>query len=223
MKLFYLFSALHWMATMGQLVKILFGLMLWIITSKSGNYLAMLMTMLYLLGLVPTALAASLEQSSFPDIPFQLFSTFVENNFSKKVSLATVLTVLFTLTNNPDLLNLHACQQKQVFKEERSQQVSGWIKVLAHSLEEKLGESANRLFPKSEHRLQPSMDQTTTAIGTKLDKMSKLLKLHPYDEYGNFLHKLKPISEKNIEPALIICPSVMGCETSTCNPSPKYR
>ena len=31
-------------------------------------------------------------------------------------------------------------------------------------LEEKLGESANRLFLKSEHRLQPSMDQTATHL-----------------------------------------------------------
>jgi hypothetical protein len=76
------------------------------------------MTILYLLEFVPTALAASLEQSSFPDIPFQMFPTFVENNFSKKISLATVLTVIFTSTNNPDLLNLHAHQQKQGFKEE---------------------------------------------------------------------------------------------------------
>jgi len=164
----------------------------------SCNYLAILMTILYLLEFVPTALAASLEQSSFPDIPFQMFPTFVENNFSKKISLATVLTVIFTSTNNPDLLNLHAHQQKQGFKEEWSQQVSGWIKVLAHSLEEKLGESANRLFLKSEHRLQPSMDQTTTTIGTKFDKMSKLLKLQSYDEYGKFRHKLKPISEKKL-------------------------
>jgi hypothetical protein len=126
--------------------------------------------------------------------------------------------VLFTLTNNTDLLNLHACQQKQVFQEEWSQQVPGWLKVLACSLEEKLGDSANRLSQKSELRLQPSMDQTTTAISIKLDKMSKLLQLHPYDEYGNFMHKTKPISEKNIEPALIICPSVVECETSTCNP-----
>jgi uncharacterized protein (DUF1499 family) len=65
------------LAAIEQLVKILLGLMLWTISLKSGNYLAILITMLCLLELVPTVLAAGLEQSSFPDIPFQLFSTFV--------------------------------------------------------------------------------------------------------------------------------------------------
>jgi hypothetical protein len=188
------------------------------ITLKSDNYLATLMAMICFMKLIPTALAATLEQPSFPDISFQLLSSFVENNFSKKVSLATVLTVLFTLTSNPDLLNLHARQQKQVYQEEQSQQISGWMKVLARSLEEKLGTSTNRLFSKSENRSQMSVNETITTIGTKLDNLSKLLKLNPYDENGIFQDKLQPISERNIEPALVICPSVMECETVTCNP-----
>jgi hypothetical protein len=142
------------------------------------------MAIIYFLGLTPTAFAATMDQPSFPDIPFQLFSTFVENNFSQKVTLAMVLTVLFTLTSNPDLLNLPACQQKQVYKEETSQQISGWIKALSLSLEEKLGKSANTLF--SKHSSQASTNQTTSVIGDKLDNLSKLLKLHPYDSKGNF-------------------------------------
>ena len=202
----------------GQLIQILLGLVLWIMDSHSGNYLATLMAIFCLLGCVPTALGATLEQSSFPDISFQLFSTFVEDNFNKKISLATVLTMLFTLTNNPDLLNLHARQQQQVFKEERSHQISGWIKMLAYALEKKLEKSANELFSKSEQKSQLSDDQTINAIGEKLDDMSKLLKMYPYDKYGNFQQKLKPVSEKTIEPAFVICPPVMECETSTCNP-----
>jgi hypothetical protein len=204
---------------LGQLFQILLGLVLWIMTSQSGNYLAMLMAILCLLECVPTTLGATLEQSSFPDISFQLFSTFIENNFNENISLATVLTMLFTLTNNPDALNLHARQQLKIFKEERSNQVSGWIKILAYALEEKLGKAANELFPKSEeHKLQLPDDQTAKAIGEKLDKMIKLLEMCPYDKYGTFQHKLKPVSEKSIEPALVICPPVMECETSTCNP-----
>jgi hypothetical protein len=176
------------------------------------------MAMMYLLGHLPVAMGASLDQDAFPNISFKLFSTFVENNFSTKVSLATVLTVLFTLTNNPDLLNLHARQQQRFFAEEQSQQISGWIKALSRALEEKLGNTTNTLFQRSEGSSQLSIDQTTATLGMKLDKLSKLLKLHPYDKDGQFRQKLKPISEKDIEPALIICPSVMECETSTCNP-----
>jgi len=201
---------------LGQLVLNPLGLIVWVIISNSGNHLATLMAIIYFLGLVPTAFAATMDQASFPDIPFQLFSTFVENNFSQKVTLATVLTVLFTLTSNPDLLNLHARQQKQVYKEETSQQISGWIKALSRSLEEKLGKSANTLF--SKHSSQASANQTTSAIGDKLDNLSKLLKLHPYDSKGNFQGRLKPISEKGIEPALVICPAVIECETVSCNP-----
>ena len=70
------------------------------------------LTMIHAFGLLPTVMASSQDQTPFPDIPFHVFVNYVEKNFSTKVSLATVLTVLFTLTSNPDLLNLHARQQK---------------------------------------------------------------------------------------------------------------
>src|SRR5215471_4564564 len=54
--------------------------------------------------------SASSDCSPFPDIPFRVFNTFIQENFSSGISLTTVLTILFTLTNNPDLLNLHARQ-----------------------------------------------------------------------------------------------------------------
>jgi hypothetical protein len=51
-------------------------------------------------GFCPIAAAAELDP--FPDVTFKVFSDFISNNFSSKISLATVLTVLFTLTSNPD-------------------------------------------------------------------------------------------------------------------------
>jgi len=51
------------------------------------------------------------DQDPFPDISFKVFSQFIMANFGKKTSLSTVLMVLFTMTNNSDLLNLHAHQQ----------------------------------------------------------------------------------------------------------------
>ena len=55
--------------------------------------------------------SASPTTQPFPDIPFKDFSAFVEQTFGSKISLATVLLLLFTMTENPELLNLHACQQ----------------------------------------------------------------------------------------------------------------
>jgi len=55
------------------------------------------------------ALAVSSEMP-FPDITFKDFSKLINSNFGPQVSLSTVLLVLFTMTENPALLNLHARQ-----------------------------------------------------------------------------------------------------------------
>jgi hypothetical protein len=52
--------------------------------------------------------AAAPDPHPLSGITFRAFSEFVEQNFSSRISLASVLVVLFTMTNNPDLLNLHA-------------------------------------------------------------------------------------------------------------------
>jgi hypothetical protein len=132
--------------------------------------------------------------------------------------LATVLTVLFTMTSIPDLLNLHARQQQRQFAEEQSQQITGWLKTLTYALKDKLGNAVNSLLQRSEQSSQSTHDQTITAVAIKLNALSKLLKLTPYDEDGTLVAQLKPVSEKSIEPVLLICPIAMECETSTCNP-----
>jgi len=74
---------------------------------------------------------ATSDMQPFPNIPFHVFSDFVTQNFSSRVSLATVLLVLFTLTENPDLLNLHGRQKNPHVQGERKETSSGWIKILA--------------------------------------------------------------------------------------------
>ena len=187
--------------------------MLWMLDSKSGGHIIILAIMC-LFGFLPMVAASSMDCSGFPEIEFGVFAEFIGENFSNKVSLATVLTVLFTMTNNLDLLNLHARQQNSAFVEEQSQQMSGWMKALCRALQEKLGDSSENLLKKKER----TADHVATIIGTKLDKLSKLLNLYPYGKDGKRIEKLKEISEKDIEPALVICPPVMECETSTCNP-----
>ena len=82
--------------------------------------------------------------------------------------------VLFTTTSNPDLLNLHARQQNPV-QEEHGQTISGWMKALAHALEEKLGDDVDRLFKQSEHKGKMQSKQINSAISIKLDILSKVL------------------------------------------------
>ena len=58
----------------------------------------------------------------------------------------------------------------------------------------------------------------TTAIGNKLDALSKLLELYPYDKQGQFQEKPKHISKDTIEPVHKICSRAMECENMECNP-----
>jgi len=160
--------------------------------------------------------SAKPEHNVFSEITFRAFSEFVESHFSSRISLAAVLVVLFTTTSNTDLLNLHARQQNPK-SDESGQVISGWMKALARALQEKLNEDTDRLFKKSENKSSLSDMRIQHEIGIKLDGLSKLLKLYPYDAKGQQQNPLKPVSEKDIEPALMICPASMECQTATCN------
>jgi CxC5 like cysteine cluster associated with KDZ transposases/CxC6 like cysteine cluster associated with KDZ transposases len=166
-------------------------------------------------GLLPVVYATP-DQDPFPDVSFKVFSRFIMANFGKKISLSTVLVILFSMTNNPDLLNLHARQQYTEVGGENGQTNTGWIRALTNALVNRLDHAQNTLFRADEQVSQLSDSEITDSMSTKLHKLSKILDLHPYDEKGNFLGKLKPISEKDIEPVHIICPLAIDCETTTC-------
>lgn len=190
-------------------------LIIWMTIQTIGGLLASPWSIILLIGHLPMVFAAP-NHNPYSDITFQAFSQFVEQNFSSKVSLATVLVVLFTITSNPDLLNLHARLQNPV-QEERGQTISGWIKALARALEEKLGDNVDRLFKQSEHKEKMQSNQINGGISIKLDILSKVLKFHPYDTNGKRQKALKSVSEKDIEPAYVICPTSMECQTISCN------
>ena len=61
-------------------------------------------------------------------------------------------------------------------------------------------------------------DHQITAIGEKLDRLAKTLKLYPYNNHGKLQGRLKPISHASIQPAQVVCPNAVVCETMTCNP-----
>ena len=139
----------------------------------------------------------------------------MKENFNSKITLLQVLLVLFTITDNPDLLNLHARQKNPEYPDECASSDSGWIHGLARALQGKLGNGQKLLFNKAD--TIDSHDQITT-IGEKLDGLAKALKLYPYDNHGQFQGKQKPISHASIQPAQVICPNAAVCETMTCNP-----
>jgi len=157
-------------------------------------------------------------QSPFPDIPFSVFCEFIASNFSSKISLSTVLVVLFTMTNNTTLLSLHARQQISNYPGERRTHTTGWITGLIRALTDQLGNKKDRLFKKSEDKGGMTEDQVFVALGNKLDLFAKMLQLHPIDKDGRFKGKMKPISHDELKPVIIICPDAVECETMTCNP-----
>ena len=147
----------------------------------------------------------------FPDISFATFNDFIQENFSPDISLATVLTVLFTLTNDPTLLTLHARQQNPKVQGENKTKISGWMKALANALNEKLDSQAF-------YQGDSDNKETITTLGGKLDKLAKVLKLYPYNSKGKFQGKLSSVSHKEIQPILMICPSSIECEDLNCKP-----
>ena len=157
------------------------------------------------------------DEGQFPNISFKLFSQFVQENFSSRITLSQVLLVLFTITDNHDLLNLHARQQNPRYNGENNSLMSGWLKCLARALQEKLEEDSTKLFKHSE-RNQQSDKEKVDGITQKLDGLAKLLNLYPYDSDGQYQGKLKAVSYKSIKAVQVICPLSNTCETASCNP-----
>ena len=178
--------------------------------------------LLLVFGFLPTTVAISGSgEHPFPELTFKVFSDFIFKHFSSKVSLATVLLVLFTITDNPELLSLHARQQNPEYSDEKSQQVSGWMKALANAMTNQLEEKTETLFKKSEWSLNE--DHIVFALGKKLDGLAKLLDLFPYNKKGVFKGKLKPVSHSEIQPVLVICPDAVVCQSLNCNPRSLYQ
>ncbi|KIJ93274.1 hypothetical protein K443DRAFT_112283, partial [Laccaria amethystina LaAM-08-1] len=167
--------------------------------------------MLLFLTLLPGV--SALSEQEFRDITFKVFNDFVKDNFSSKVTLSTVLLVLFSLTDNPEHLSLHAKQQNPTGKGENAVRVSAWMKALVHGLVERLGEKSDTLLKKTQ---STSGDLKIVAIGDKLDHLSKILDLYPYDDKGQFQGKLKPTSHDELKPVLLVCPNSSFCVTKQC-------
>jgi hypothetical protein len=172
----------------------------------------MIMLILWCSGL-PVARAIP-QSSEFPDVTFRAFSQFIDNTFHPNISLATVLVLLFSLTENPELLNLHARQQHPQFDDENKITASGWIKALAHALLHRLKNKEKKLFKKHEYSDDPNLQ--IVELANKLHDFALLLELTPYDENETYKGKLLPVSEDAIKPVHLICPITTICMDSEC-------
>jgi len=145
----------------------------WIVLQTLQNSLPFPWSFVLLVGLLPVVSAAP-NDDSFSGITFRAFSEFVEQHFSSRISLTTVLVVLFTITNNSDVLNLHTHQQHPL-PDEHLQMILGWLKVLAHALDGTLGQNTERLFQTTDNLSNLNNDQRNSTIAIKLNSLYKLL------------------------------------------------
>ena len=91
-----------------------------------------------------------------------------------------VLLVLFSLTENTELLSLHAHQQNPKFKGENKTVASGWMQALSCALLHQLKGDFQNLFHSKE--FPDEENQQITKLCTKLDKFAILLNLHTITE-----------------------------------------
>jgi hypothetical protein len=168
--------------------------------------------LLFWMALIPPVYAS---QRDFPNISFQSFSLLISSTFHPDISLATVLFLLFSLTENNDLLNLHSRQQQNIYTSEKGVKYTGWMSALVNALRDQLDkETTSHLFLDFE-----AEENSNDVLGNKLDVMAQKLKLLPYTKSGEFKSKhIHPISHNRIKPILLLCPSTFKCTTATCNP-----
>jgi hypothetical protein len=150
-------------------------------------FLQLLSPLIVVAFLCPGANAVQNKQP-FPDIPFKVFSTFIEENFSSKISLATVLMLLFTLNENTDLLNLHQQQQNpQLKKVEQWREISAWIKSLAHEIQIQTTNAKFKTFFKKFDVLHSLPDtEVIDKLGIKLNAFANMLGLKTYGSDEGF-------------------------------------
>jgi hypothetical protein len=158
-------------------------------------------------------------QGAFPNITFEVFSAFITDTFGPKISLSTVLMLLFTLNENTDLLNMHSRSRNKQFEYEQIHSSSTWMNILSHSIQKNTTKKRMKsLFKMNEIPDDVLGEQATELTSIKLDAFAKLLGLNPYDSDGIFQQKLYPISNESIEPILILCPTSYQCMDGACEP-----
>jgi hypothetical protein len=180
----------------------------------STSFLFWLLCLVFALAWLPTTWAQNTQPHPFPNPTFKVLSDFILSTFNSNISLTTVLLLLFSLTNNPDLLNLHACQCHPVYHNERTTLANGWIRALACGIEAKLGDNKLEIYSPKNLRKQDQTGEFAQSLG----QLAIFLDLTPYSQTGQFKCKIHHISRSSILPIYTICPPIMSCTTSSCKP-----
>ena len=177
-----------------------------------------------LLALIPSVSVSvpTSPTSPFPDITFATFSSFITGNFNSDISLATVLVLLSSLTENPELLNLHGRQQHSKVQGENHSSLSTWMKMFSRLLlGKRLRDDWRELFhPADRVYLADNEPYNTTAVNalsTKLNGLVSVLGLNAFKHTGKLRHRRREISCKDTEPLRLILPQSYECDAEGCS------
>ena len=130
------------------------------------------------LSFLPVAAALGKEQP-FPDIPFTIFSKFILENFDSQITLSAALLLLFTMTENIELLNLHARQRSAGVNPRLG---TSWIKALAKAVLKRVDVDEIILLLESLRGTKEKpvpLETQITGLSPKLDALAALLQLLP--------------------------------------------
>ena len=152
-------------------------LVLKMVTTCLTNLPAVIKILLVLANL-PMVLALQ-ESSGFPDIPFKVFSECVQGTLGPTVTLSTVLLLVFSVLENPELFSLHARQQCPRYEGENRSTASGWMKHMARALQDQLADDSQQLFQKHDIGRDMTNDQVLTVISIKLIAFAQVLRRFP--------------------------------------------
>ena len=172
---------------------------------------------------LPLVAAAPNELQHFPDVAFSVFSKFIEDNFASTVTLSTVLMLLFTITENTDLLSLHFRQRSPSQGQEKSTAATGWIRGLGNAVKKRLEEEKASLLKEMDVDDEGSEDKTAIALGLKMDDLARVLGLYPVNKSGKFKGKLKAVSHQKIQAVYTLCPNTPTCRTAVCQKRALYQ
>ena len=136
---------------------------------------------------------AATTEGAFPNITFEVFSAFILNTFGPKISLSTVLMLLFTLNENTDLLNLHAHSHSKQFKHEQVHSSSTWMNALSHGIQQNTSTKRMKsLFKQDEMPEDVLGEDATELTSRKLYAFANLLGLNSCGSDRKFKQKLYP-------------------------------
>ena len=131
--------------------------------------------LILLMSFFPGVYAAT-TKDPFPNITFEVFSAFIESTFGPKISLSTVLMLLFTISENTDLLNLHARSQNPQFHTEQKRSSSTWMNALSQSIQQNTNEKKMRsLFTKNEMPEDLMGAEATELTSIKLNNFANMV------------------------------------------------